>query len=276
MKLGILGLWLFLCVSALAEASPIIVTPNLDPIFQAAEQADNGTLFIFDLDDVLIVSKNQVFQAPFVHNVKAYEDDIKARHSKEEYYRIWSILRRNFHTQIVDPKVLDLIALIQQKHAKVIGLSNADAGDWGPIKDMEDLRLQELTQERIDFSASFPIKKYIKFPSLRSLAHDNRTPIFKHGVLFACKVPKGKVLNVFLRSLKWKPHKIIFTDDKMKNVESVRDFCQQQRIPFQGFQYTAVAAMSTASFNKVRADLEFKILEEQGKWLSDVEAGVTP
>jgi hypothetical protein len=96
--------------------------------------------------------------------------------------------------------------------------------------------------------------------------------MFKKGILFTCNVPKGKVLEAFLKRLKWKPSKIVFTDDKMKHLESVRDFCQRAHIPFQGFQYTAVEQMPKMPINKKRADLQFKTLAEQEKWLSDVEA----
>jgi hypothetical protein len=262
----------FLSLSSLIYASSITVTTNLDPIFQAAEQADDTTLFIFDVDDVLVVPSDQILLASHKKDADGYEAHYRKNYSEKKCHHLWSIARKGLNPRLIDSKILNLLSLLQQKHIKTIALTNAGTGKFGTIPYVEDLRIQELQCVGLDFRSAFAVKKYIKFYVLQPQADQKRLPMYKKGILFTCNVSKGKVLESFLKRIKWKPAKIVFTDDKMKHVESVQDFCQRVGIPFQGFQYTGVEQLSKPPLNKERADLQFKILADQGKWLSDAEA----
>lgn len=265
-------LFLLLSLSAFIPASTISVTSNLDPIFQEAQTAEDKTLFVFDVDDVLVVPRDQILLVTYEKEAVDYANQYRKNYSKKKCHHLWSIARKGLNPRLIDPNILELLALLHQKHIKAIALTNAGTGKMGTIQYLEELRIQELQSLGIDFGPAFAIKKYIKFYSLRSQADKNRIPMYKQGVLFTCNVPKGKVLEAFLKRIKWRPSKIIFTDDKMKNLQSVQNFCQQAHIPFRGFHYTGVAAMPVELLNKKRADLQFKTLAEQQKWLSDAEA----
>ena len=58
-------------------------------------------------------------------------------------------------------------------------------------------------------------------------------------------------------------------DDKLDNLKSVKNFCEQHQIDFIGFEYTAADKFSKNVLNKRRAKYQFEILEKEHKWLCD-------
>jgi hypothetical protein len=85
------------------------------------------------------------------------------------------------------------------------------------------------------------------------------------------EIDKGKALKAFLNHYKLKFKKIIFIDDRKKNLESVEKTISKLNIPFVGIEYTA-AVMHTEPLNEKRAKLQFKTLSKEKKWISDSEA----
>lgn len=49
-------------------------------------------------------------------------------------------------------------------------------------------------------------------------------------------------------------------------------FAQEGGIEFLGIEYTAIKESKIEPLDKERADLQFKVLEKEHKWLSDEEA----
>ena len=82
---------------------------------------------------------------------------------------------------------------------------------------------------------------------------------------------KGAVVDAFLTSVKIMPKRIVFIDDKSKNLESVAEFAKQNNIEFIGIEYTKALEKKEA-LNKNTAQLQFEVLEKQKKWISDTEA----
>ncbi len=161
---------LLFCFSAFAHAGDITVTPTLDPIFQAAEQADGKTLFIFDVDDVLVMPSDQILWASHKKDADIYEVQYRKNYAEKKCYHLWSIARKALNPRLIDPKILELFSQLHQKHIKTIALTNAGTGKFGAIARVEDLRIQELQRLGLDFSDAFAIKQYIKFYSLQSQA----------------------------------------------------------------------------------------------------------
>ena len=82
---------------------------------------------------------------------------------------------------------------------------------------------------------------------------------------------KGAVVDAFLTSVKIMPKRIVFIDDKSKNLESVAEFAKQNNIEFIGIEYTK-ALEEKEALNKNIAQLQFEVLEKEKKWISDTEA----
>jgi len=80
----------------------------------ALKDANKDTLVIFDVDEVLITSTNQIFQAPID---KKFLDkillDLKTRLGEEKTDLLESIIHLHETVQLVDPKIISLINTLQ-------------------------------------------------------------------------------------------------------------------------------------------------------------------
>jgi hypothetical protein len=173
----------------------------------------------------------------------------------------------------VDPKMISLIQSLQKSNIKVLALTNCATGKFGLIPNTENWRIAELHKHGYYFDKSW---KDVGSIDLKSLIKDaiDFNPVYKHGILFVDQTgKKGPVLNAFLKYVEIKPKKIIFVDDKSKNLLSVEKFAKQHNIEFVGIKYTK-ALEDKDVVNTDIASLQFEILEKQKKWISDFQADV--
>lgn len=254
-----------------ASLAEIVKTSDLAPIESAIKQTDLETLVIFDVDDVLITARDQILQAVHKKFLEGLNKGLESRHSEEEAQKLWSLIWLARSDELVDPKMVSLIKEAQGKGLKVMALTNAWTGPFGIIPSLQDWRIGELEDFGYTFKDSWKTLKPKTFETLKS-KDPKRFPLFKEGVVFTCNLPKGEVLKAFLYYAGLSPKKIIFIEDKKKNIKSVEAFAREVKIPFIGFQYTAVADRPQSPLNEKRAQLQFEVLEKEHKWLSDEEA----
>ena len=253
---------------ALAE---ITKTSILSPIELAIQHADSETLVIFDVDDVLITVKDQILQSEYEKFLEELNKKLESRTSEEEAQKFWSIIYLTRIDELVDPRMVALIKEAQAKGLKVMAFTNAWTGTFGNIPSLEDWRLNELADFGYTFKDSWSALKPKTFEALKS-QDPKRFPVFKDGIVFTSNLPKDEVLKAFLEYASLSPKKIIFIDDKSKNLKSVEAFCQKTGIKFTGFEYIAVAERPKSPLNEKRAQLQFEVLEKEHQWLSDEEA----
>ena len=135
---------------------------------------------------------------------------------------------------------------------------------------MKDWRLSELKRLGYHFELSWNDTEQKVFEQLATEVAGT-APVFEQGVLLTNNVSKGSVLKAFLDYRQYKPNQIIFVDDRMDYVESVRDTATEASIPYFGIQFTA-AEVQKSDLCKERAALQFEVLFKERKWLSDEEA----
>lgn len=85
--------------------------------------------------------------------------------------------------------------------------------------------------------------------------------IYMDGVIFSGNNDKGLVLIELLNTIDFKPSKIIFIDDKLKNITAVEYAAQKCGIEFVGIRYSRCDAR-VANFNAVKAQAELEILQQ--------------
>ncbi|MES2344643.1 MAG: DUF2608 domain-containing protein [Chlamydiota bacterium] len=81
---------------------------------------------------------------------------------------------------------------------------------------------------------------------------------------------KGPVLKEVLSGLTTPLKKIIFVDDRTKQIQSVDDTCCELEIPCTAFHYVPMA--SAPELNEKIADYQLSILVHEHRWVSDSEA----
>lgn len=262
-----------------AEIRP---TSDLNQIKQAIFVSNKDTLVIFDIDMVLIMPTDQIFikyvdheSGPFLESVF---NDIKTRRSVKEIDELKSIIQLAGHVKTVAPDTARIFNEIQKSGYKILGLTLCETGAYGNIPSLEKWRVNELKHLGMKFHHSFPNVKAGQLdpfiPDIEKYtAKYSCSPSADNGIVFTCHVPKGDVLDAYLQKINLRPRKIIFIDDKMKNLQTVETYCKQNNIEFLGFEYNAVKDQAKQFVMNLRlARLQFAVLEQTHVWLSDAQA----
>ncbi len=93
---------------------------------------------------------------------------------------------------------------------------------------------------------------------------------YAQGVIETEYQLKGPVLKEILSSLTMRPEKIIFVDDRIKQIESVDDTCRELEIPCTAFHYVPV--IPAPQLNEKIADYQLSTLVHEHRWVSESEA----
>lgn len=267
-----------LTIFVLFYFSPLFATferiNSLKELDKEFEKSDDHTLIVFDIDDVLIITEDQAFHKnadqilmPIVN--EAIQQS-KTPEAKKELETIHSLAITLPHHTLIEKETPSLIHQLQQKKVKVIALTAMYSGPLGVVSKMERWRVDQLKSFDIDFSSAFSDLKHI---SMIEIAKANqRAPLFEDGILFSRGYTKGEVLKAFLKYSGFMPTKIVFVDDMVENLDSVRKEIESlnQNIDFKGFEYIGAERL----YRKLDPDViqfQFNYLIQNKKWLSDLE-----
>lgn len=129
------------------------------------------------------------------------------------------------HTWLIpgEPSAIPLIEKLQKNNVTVIALTTRDYH-------ILYRTLQQLDRIGIDFSQTSPNKSFQPYGT-------HEPVLYEHGIIFTGGHDKGTVLLYWLNQMNYKPTKIIFIDDKLKNVKSVKQAAQKNNYPFVGIRY---------------------------------------
>lgn len=93
---------------------------------------------------------------------------------------------------------------------------------------------------------------------------------YAQGVIETEYQLKGPVLKEVLSNLAACPKKIIFVDDRIKQIKSVDDACRELGIPCTAFHYVPI--VSAPQLDEKIADYQLSTLVHEHRWVSDNEA----
>jgi hypothetical protein len=246
----------------------IIKTNDTKIIEQTLQSVDTDTLVIFDVDDVLMHADDQILKSKNADACKVLVKKLKQQVGKDKIQEVTSIILLTRKNSPVDLSMVNIIEDLQKRDIKVLALTNCATGKFGLIPNTENWRIAELSKHGYYFDKSWKNLKDINLKSLMKVTND-ANPIYKAGIVFVDQTgAKGPVLDAFLTYATIKPKKIIFIDDKSKNLVSVEEFAKQHNIEFIGIEYTK-ALEEKEVLNTDIAQLQFEVLKKEKKWLSD-------
>ena len=249
----------------------IIQTNDAKVIEQTLQSVDRDTIVIFDVADVLMHPNDQILKSKNADACKPLVKKLKQQVGKDKIQEVTSIILLTRKNSPVDPRMISIIENLQKRNIKVLALTNCATGKFGLIPNTENWRIAELHKYGYYFDKSWQNLKDINLKSLMKVTND-ANPIYKAGIVFVDQTgEKGPVLDAFLTYSATKPKKIIFIDDKSKNLVSVEEFAKQHNIEFVGIEYTKTLEGDSVLNNDIAA-LQFDILEKEKKWISDNEA----
>lgn len=217
-------------------------------------KADETTLVIFDVDNVLIVPQDPYLQPKArVQFSNIYKELTKVL-DEEHMFLFHHIVAIKNKSQLVEPDILNIIQELQQYNVKIIALTGAKTGAVANIiPDVPSWRYNSLKNFGIDFSNTFP--KKAQFKELKGDDVGNY-PSFEYGIVYSygSMNSKGDVLKCAIKELNWLPKRIIFVDDRLEHINSVYSFLKQENpnIEFIGLHYQGADKIATPELSEAQ------------------------
>ena len=221
------------------DRSEFVTIPDAKTLVKALEKANKDTLVIFDVDMVLLNTKEAVFQVP---NLDVHDDIIstmKSKYSHEEFDFLVHCALIRIEFELLDPTMAETVRRLQMLNIPTMACTALLSGLIDSEHDMMVWRTKQLAKFGIDFSITAPDDaafQAIEFPTYRG-----NIPQYKNGVMITngehSLTHKGMVLTALLSTMPVMPQHIIMIDDKMQNLENIKRSLDE--ISFEG-NYTAI------------------------------------
>ena len=254
-------LFLFLSASAFGQIY------DLSEIEKYLETADEETLVVFDVDDVLIVTEDH-FIHPYAEKTthRITEKLVRKVGDQKAIDEITSLCYLLPKRILVENETPSLIRRLQERKIKTIALTACQTGKFGLIPKIEEWRIEDLLSFGIDFSGSFQECDRIELDELKS--KKNNTPLFEKGILFSKGFGKGEVLKAFLDYVQFTPKEVIFIDDLAYNLDSVAKEMESAGIAHREFHYTG-ARRHYKEIDEALIEDQLSHLVELREWIPD-------
>ncbi len=253
----------------------IIETDDSSVIGQELQNLTPEDLATFDVNGVLFEPEDNVLKSENKWFVKNFFSTLRQNNPREAD-RLEGIMVLNYKPVLLDERIPEIIKDARERGMKVIALTSGSTGEIGSITSREDLRISRLKSLDIDFTGSFKLSRLFlertdkegsRIGRKDGVANDS---IFKDGIIFTSRRPKGNILNIFLDKVDFLPKKIIHIDNSIDKISDVRRMCKSKNIEFVGIHYVKQYTNSVnRSFDKKTAEKKIEILKTKSLWLSD-------
>ena len=256
-----------LCLSFSSSQAQIIEIQDTDTALGFFENADSYTLAVFDVDMVLIQPSDPAFQMKNMQKYKTTCKKILADIPSNKQMIFIALMSIGSEALLVDERFPYFFKNLAQRSVPAMALTANLTGEFGPIKSMENWRIQELGSLGIDFSTTIPYKNDHLFADLPSFR--GNPAMLKKGIFFVngdlCT--KGEALLSFFKMANYYPKKVIFVDDRENNVKSVEKSLQD--LESQGISIEYLGLLFLGSKNYPSPDIGQEEFEARWQALAD-------
>lgn len=192
-------------------SSHIFEAQSIQDIYKyiTPQEFNTDTLVIFDIDNTLIYPKTLIGSEQWFY---AMVEKYKAE-GKDTQEAINTILPQSFELleylpmEPIEPTTVSIIQDLKQRGIVTIALTARSL-------DLTYRTLDQLANMGIHFNGTGPIQCPLVYGK-------GKPALYMEGILFCGNHAKGEVLVHWLNQINYHPKKIIFIDDKMKNIEAV-------------------------------------------------------
>ena len=227
----------------------IIETKHISDVYNyiAESEYNRDTLVMFDLDNTLItppahsdLGSDQWFYALFQKELQKGLTEQKAVNTILPLYK-QVIAHIDFVAVEHDTSVV--VSSLQKRDISVIGLTARSL-------DLARRTVEQLAHIGIIFDKTDPVECPIQYG-------DGKPALYLGGIIFTGNYSKGEVISAWLKQTNYTPKKVIFIDDKLKNVISVEQALGHCSFPFYGLRYDYLdKRVEKFNWDKTQKELE--------------------
>lgn len=227
------------------------------------KEAENDTLIVFDVDNVLSIPSDLAIRQGW----RIYQKLEKQSNINQLIDQICLQAKR----ELVDMKMQGVLEYIHENNLRSFALTHCN---YDAILGFNPTKYSTWAEWRYDFLIQIGID-FKLLSQLKDELNDKQLIYGKlyKGIVLTGGEEKGMCLQAALEAINIHPSKIIFVDDHMHNIKSVQQMCGQENINFYGIHYTRAEELERQNTpNDSRESLQAQNLIHSGIWLSDAEA----
>lgn len=232
------------CLTSL-EAK-IIETKHIEDVLPFI---DEETWFLVDLDNCMFEGAQALGHANWFY------DELEQRMQKglsrdeaiNDFYPNWIKTQKICKVKPLEDSFVSVLLMLQSKGITIMGLTHRQ-----PL--IADSTVQQINSLNFNFSKTSPSSESFTIPS--------KTPtLYFQGILFVGDYNKKiDIFEPFLRMIKKFPKKIVFIDDKRKNVEELENL-SKYGIEYTGIHYTAIEHSNPIYIREI-AEFQYRFLNQ--------------
>ena len=236
---------IFCLASSWVEAK-IIETHHIEDVMPLI---DSETWFLVDLDNCMFEGAQALGHANWFYD--ELQQRMQKGMSREEAiadaYPGWIKTQKACKVKPLENSFVPTLLILQSKGITIMGLTHRQPS-------VADSTAQQVGSLDFDFLTTAPSKESFVVPA--------KTPtLYFQGILFVGDYNKKiDIFEPFLAMIKKSPKKIVFIDDKRKNVEELENLTRYG-IEYIGVHYTAIEHSKPVYIREI-AEFQYKFLDE--------------
>lgn len=211
---------------------------------------DQDTWFLVDLDNTLFEGAQALGHANWFYD--EVQERMQKGMSKEEairdFYPNWIKTQKACRVKPLEADFVPTLISLQNRGITLMGLTHRQ-----PL--VADSTVKQVSSLGFDFNKTAPSNETFTIPA-------KHPTLYLQGILFVNDSnEKGKIFLPFLSIINQKPNKVIFIDDKRKNVEELEAALNKMGIEYIGIYYTAIEHVKPV-YNREIAQFQYHFLDQ--------------
>lgn len=202
------------------------VISSISEIRKTLETADQNTLVVFDVDQVIVMFDDPILRLKGYQLLKKIWKDYTFLEKVKSVYTIF----QNTKHILIEEETKKIIHELKEKNIPTLALTGLWVHRVGAFDDPLGYRIKELQKLGIEMNPPEKPKRY----------YFNKDSGYDKGVILSGATSKGEALFHILKNvMAWMPKRIIFVDDDSHYIESVQKEAKAHNIDVTCFKYQA-------------------------------------
>lgn len=238
--------FIFLIFCLVPLEAKIIETNHMQDVLPLI---DENTWFLVDLDNCMFEGAQALGHANWFY------DEVQQRMQKgmgreeaiNDAYPHWVKVQKACKVKTLEDNFVPTLLLLQSKGITIMGVTHRQPS-------VADSTIKQVNSLGFDFLITAPCKDSFIVPA-------KTATLYFQGILFVGDYNKKiDIFELFLSIIKQNPRKIVFIDDKRKNLEELESLTEQG-VDYIGVHYTAIENAKPVYVREI-AEFQYKFLDK--------------
>lgn len=237
---------LMMLVLPLIGEARIITTAH---IADAVQLVDEDSWFLVDLDNTMFEAKQALGHTDWLYDErqKREQNGMSREEAVQASYPDWIKTQQICPVQPLEENFVPSLIALQNRGVVIMGLTHRQ-----PFIAQSTVR--QVTSLGFDFTKTAPSQDCFTIFS-------THPALYLKGILFVNDYnQKGDVFTLFLSIINQTPKKVVFIDDKKRNVEELEQALSKYAIEYVGIYYTAAEYVKPI-YSRELAEFQYKFFD---------------